>query len=99
MAEFISPKQVYDDPKLWLSVPHTLHESLGRLMKMCFPDWENKLKESKVHCLECEGKKNFKVGVITRGTVELCTGYVGEKPDEILLRTVPIEAEKEGVHV
>ncbi|MGD0495455.1 MAG: hypothetical protein ABSB28_05380 [Candidatus Bathyarchaeia archaeon] len=35
----ISPQQLYDDPKLWLSVDHQFHSVLGKLMEKLFPDW------------------------------------------------------------
>jgi len=79
----ISPQELNDDPKLWLSVPHELHESVGKLMEILFPGFAEKL--TNIHCLECDGKKPFEV--ITKDTFEikLCTGYI-EEGDETLLR-------------
>lgn len=76
----ISPNQLNEDPKLWLNVPHELHDSLGKLMERLFPGFHEKLED--IHCLECEGLRPFKV--VTKDTLEtkLCVGYVG-KPEKV----------------
>jgi len=59
--KLVSPQSVYDDPKTWISIPHDLHESILKLMVMMFPDFPEKLKANRVHCLECEGLLPFHV--------------------------------------
>lgn len=82
---FTSPQKVYDDPKTWLNVPHSLHEQMGKLMVMMFPDWKTKLEAAKVHCLKCEGHEPFKV--IMKETMKsgFVTGYIGTPPDVELM--------------
>ena len=77
---FISPQELYDDPKKWLSVPHELHDSVRKLMDKVFPEpsFSQKLIEEHVHCLECDGLKPFEVITTDTLEVKLCTGYVGE---------------------
>ena len=79
---FISPQQVYDDPKRWLDVLHELHPQLLELMSALFPDFPEKLKG--IHCLQCEGKEPFTVYLRDGLQERLCTGY-SEYP-EMLLR-------------
>ena len=74
---FMSPQQVNDDPKEWLSIPHELHESLLKLMEKLFPGFQEKLKSANIHCLDCEGHKPFKVILKDTGKEAMCTGYVG----------------------
>ena len=74
---FISPQQIYDDPKLWLSVLHGFHQDLRPLMEKLFPDFSQKLKG--IHCLECEGQSPFQVIDKTDLKLKLCTGYVGAR--------------------
>lgn len=94
---FISPQQLYDNPKLWLSVPHSLHNSLGSLMEKLFPEcsFRHKLSREHVHCLECEGLAPFKA--VTKDTLEtkLCTGYIGEMGNIKLLRLQDIQEGRE----
>ena len=73
---FISPNELNRDPKLWLGVPHELHDSLSKLMEILFPGFQEKLED--IHCLECEGEKPFEV--ITKDTLQrkLCVGFVGK---------------------
>ena len=78
---WISPQQLYDDPKLWLSVDHSFHEVLMNLMKKMFPDFEEKLKNIGCHCFECEGKPL--IPVANAEGKGLITGYV-EKPEKLL---------------
>ena len=86
----ISPKQLDDDPKRWLSVPHELHDSLLKLQEKLFPGFTQNLRDAHVHCFLCEGGKPFEVFVISAGKVQTCTGYVGDinYPDSILLNCV-----------
>ena len=81
---WMSPKELDDDPRRWLNIPHELHESLLGLMEKLFPGFQKKLEEHKVHCLECEGMKPFEV--ITKDTLKraTCDGYIGD-PDDIEL--------------
>ncbi len=75
---FMSPQQLNDDPKRWLSVPHELHDSLSKLQERMFPGFAQCLVEAKVHCLQCEGEKPFEVTVIENGKPGVCTGYIGD---------------------
>ena len=87
---FVSPQQVYDDPKRWLEVLHEVHEPLLNLMQVLFPDFEGKLQG--IHCLCCEGQEPFEV--YTRDTFQrkLVTGYIDQAQDgEPLLRLVDPE--------
>lgn len=79
---WISPQQLYDDPKLWLSVDHEFHDVLGKLMAKVFPDWSEKLKAIGCHCLLCEGQELVpcRKGDGTKGVI---TGYV-KKPVKLL---------------
>jgi len=85
MSKWISPQQLYDDPKLWLSVNHQFHETLGKLMAKMFPDWAKRLQEYEVVCLECAGTGSIP-GVTERGKKIWVTGYV--KKPELLLHTI-----------
>ena len=82
---WMSPKQLDDDPRRWLNIPHELHESLLGLMEKLFPGFKKKLEEHKVHCLECEGIKPFEV--ITKNTLKraTCDGYIGDPSNIELL--------------
>lgn len=51
----ISLQQIYDDPKLWLTIPHELHESVWKLAFMLFADWQERLKN--VFCMRCMGQE------------------------------------------
>lgn len=79
---WISPRQLYDDPKLWLSVDHQFHDVLGKLMEKMFPDWPEKLKAIGCHCLRCEGQDDVPCHKAD-GTKGFITGYV-EKPEKLL---------------
>lgn len=89
-TKFISPQQLNDEPSRWLSVPHIMHESLGKFQELMFPGFKQKLVDENIHCLECEGEKPFEV--ITTDTLEekLCTGYIGVPGNVELLRLVDI---------
>ncbi len=51
----ISPQELYEEPKLWLSVPHELHAGgLFKLICKMYPDFVDKLHG--IHCYACEGK-------------------------------------------
>jgi hypothetical protein len=78
----ISPQQLYDDPKLWLSVDHEFHDVLGKLMGKLFPDWPEKLKAISCHCLLCEGQELIPC-TSGDGKKGLITGWV-EKPEKLL---------------
>ena len=93
---FISPQEVYDDPKRWLELVHGLHESLLSLMGELFPDFEEKLAEAKVHCLQCEGHEPIEV--LGRDTWEpgRVTGYVGDLGSVELLMVCPVGEEVEA---
>ena len=78
---FISPEELNRDKRLWLSIPHELHESIHRLMLRLYPDFNL----DGIHCLECEGEKPFEVIDKNDLKVKLCTGYV-KRGQEILLR-------------
>ena len=81
MGKWISPQQLYDDPKLWLSIDHQFHEPLTKLMKQMFSDWSKKLEEIGCHCLECEGKDPIPCS--DKDGIGLIVGYV-EKPEKLL---------------
>jgi len=78
----IRPQQLYDDPKLWLSVDHQFHSVLGKLMAKLFPDWSGKLNAIGCHCLLCDGQELIPCtsGDSKKG---LITGWV-EKPEKLL---------------
>jgi len=92
-SKFISLQTLYDDPKRWLSVPHERHESLGKLMELTFPGFGGKLKDAKIHCLECEGEKPFLVIIRDTWKEALCTGFVGDKSSVELFSTAEIKKE------
>jgi hypothetical protein len=81
---FMSPRELNDDPRRWLDIPHEFHETLLSLQEKLFPGFKKKLEEQKVHCLECEGVAPF--DVIVKDTLEpaICNGYIGD-PDNIEL--------------
>jgi len=83
---FISPKQLNDDPKLWLSIPHVLHDVLSKLQERMFPGFAQRLIGAKVHCLQCENEEPFEVITISNGEPGVCTGYIGDKGNVELLR-------------
>lgn len=87
---FMSPKELNDDPKRWLNVPHELHESLLFLQEKLFPGFTQKLEHANVHCFLCEGHGTFEVFVTTVGRFQTCTGYVGDikDPDNLLFNCV-----------
>ena len=81
MGKWISPQQLYDDPKLWLSIDHKFHEPLMKLMIKMFLDWPKKLEEIGCHCFECEGKDP--IPCHDEDGKGLIVGYV-EKPEKLL---------------
>ncbi len=83
---FISPKQLNDDPKLWLSIPHKLHNGMLEFQERLFPGFTERLSEAKIHCLSCEGEEPFEVIIIDGGKPGTCTGYIGDKNNVELLR-------------
>lgn len=97
MANMMSPRDLDNDPKRWLNVPHELHATLLSLQEKMFPGFEQKLKDAEVHCLECEGHEPFPVWVITEDKMMLCIGYVGNPNDRdnLLLHTADIPTESE----
>lgn len=82
---WMSPKELDDNPKRWLDVPHEHHESLLRLMDKFFPGFEKKLEAQKVHCLKCEGHKPFEVIVKDTLKLAICDGYIGDPRNVELL--------------
>ena len=84
---WMSPKDLNDDPKRWLDIPHELHESLLSLQEKLFPGFKEKLNNLNVHCFLCEGRKPFEVIIKDTGELQTCTGYVGtpNEPDGVLL--------------
>ena len=84
---WMSPKEMNDDPKRWLDIPHELHDSLLKLQEKLFPGFTQKLKDANVHCFECEGNKPFEVIIKDAMKMQICVGYVGkpEEPDSLLL--------------
>ena len=91
----VSPRELSEDPRKWLSVPHELHEQLLSLQEMLFPGFTQKLEDDKIHCLECEGIQPFRI--LTADTLEpgTCTGWIGEKDNVVFLHTV---REGGGIH-
>lgn len=79
--EMMSPKELNDDPKRWLGIPHELHGTILPLMEKLFPGFTQRLKDAKVHCLLCEGQSPFNVIVKSTGKKQICTGYVGNASD------------------
>lgn len=82
---WMSPQQLFDDPKRWLNIPHEHHEVLLQLQEKLFPGFGKKLEEHKVHCLECEGIKPFEVIVKDTLKVTTCNGYIGDPRNVQLL--------------
>ena len=74
----ISPTELYDDPKQWLNVPHSAHESLLELMNYLFDDFGKKLKELEVVCFACRN-----IPLPTLSTGEVIVGSVS-KPEKLL---------------
>ncbi len=95
MAEWMSPQEVYDDPKRWLSVPHLHHSVILQLMQRMFPDFREKLED--IHCLECEGEEPFEVWNIEDRQMQMVTGYIkhGDEPVS-LLRTINVKEYEEA---
>lgn len=85
---WMSPKDLNDDPKRWLDIPHELHDSLSGFQEKMFPGFADKLVEAKVHCLECENEKPFEVTIIDTLRPGVCTGYIGDKGNEEFLHVV-----------
>ena len=87
---FMSPKELNDDPKKWLDVPHELHDSLLKFQEKLFPGFTQKLKEAQVHCFQCEGKETFPVIMKDTFKHQTCDGYIGDigNFDELLLHCV-----------
>jgi hypothetical protein len=80
-GEKVTLQQIYDDPVLWMGVPHELHEPLLKLMDTRSTSFSQKLKDMHIHCLMCEGKGY--IGVVTKdGDIKLITGYIGEADGE-----------------
>ena len=75
---WMSPKELNDDPKRFLDTPHNLHESLLSLQEKLFPGFRDKLKEQKVHCLQCEGLGDFEVIIKDTCQPAICDGYIGD---------------------
>lgn len=73
----ISLQELYDHPNLFLSVPHRVHKPILRMMEPLFPGFELKLKESEVHCLQCEGRDTFRVLGVD-GKSGTCVGFIGK---------------------
>ncbi|KKN86995.1 hypothetical protein LCGC14_0262640 [marine sediment metagenome] len=90
MAEFMSPQQLYDNPKRWLNVPHVMHESLLKFQEWMFPGFSQKLVDGNIHCLECEGEKPFEVITLDTFEEKLCTGYIGVPGNVELLRLTDV---------
>ena len=84
---WMSPKELNDDPKRWLDVPHELHESLLGLQEKLFPGFRSKLTAQKVHCLLCEGKETFEVIIKDTLKPAICDGYIGDPANVDLLHT------------
>ena len=87
-TKLISPQEVYDDPKRWLSVPHELHKSLMGLMKMMYPDFESRIRD--IHCIECQGFAPFHIIDKETFEVKLCTGYIMKDGEVDLLRVTEL---------
>jgi len=81
MAGFMSPKNLNDDPKRWLDVPHELHDSLLKFQENLFPGFTQKLNDAQVHCFQCEGKEPFSVITKDAGKLQTCDGYIGDIND------------------
>jgi len=84
---FISPSELNQDRKLWLSVPHELHEVLYRLMLKLYPDFNL----NGIHCLECEGKQPFIIIDKNDLKLKLCTGYIKQGDEITLLRLTELK--------
>ena len=86
---WMSPRELNDDPKRWVDIPHELHDSLLKLQERLFPGFTKKLEEAHVHCFLCNGEETFEVIIQATGEVALCDGYVGnlKEPDSVLLHT------------
>ncbi len=89
MSGWMSPKDLNDDPKRWLDVPHDRHDSVLKLQEKLFPGFTQKLQDSKVHCLLCEGKETFEVIIKATSEAQTCNGYIGDSsdPENLLLHT------------
>jgi len=45
MPKFISPKELYENPKLFFSIPSELMPMIDALMAKLYPDWKERLKK------------------------------------------------------
>ncbi len=79
---WMSPNELYADPKRWLNVPHQFHEALLELMGKMYGDFEEKLLAIGCNCLACQGKDDIEVE-LADGTPKLLTGWV-ERPEKLL---------------
>lgn len=86
---FISPRELYDDPKLWLSVPHSLHSSLEKLLDKLTPGFSQKLVDEEVHCYLCEGTECILAHSLETFSEIVITGHVGTQDNILLYRTEP----------
>lgn len=75
---WISPQQLYDDPKLWLDIPHQFHESLMKLMAKLFEDWPTVFDAAEIHCFACEDRES-----IPLSDGSMITGYINQ-PERLL---------------
>jgi hypothetical protein len=56
MSNKISLRQLFDDPKLWLEIPHDRHEWISELMLHAFGGrFGEKLEQIGCHCYQCDG--------------------------------------------
>jgi hypothetical protein len=52
-SRMLSPKEVYNNPLLWLDVTHDTHEAYSELMVLLYPDWIERL--GRIRCYYCAG--------------------------------------------
>ncbi len=86
--KMMSPRDLNTDPRRWLDVPHELHSAVLGLQEKIFPGFTEKLREGKIHCLECDGYEPFVVVIKSTNKPATCDGYVGDTDSEVLLHTV-----------
>jgi len=97
MGEFISPDNLNENPKQWLSVPHEMHESLSGLMSKIYDlNWKEKLDKHSVHCFDCEGIPG--VPCIANDKRAICNGFIGSSiidPNSLIHTRSPEPGERD----
>lgn len=79
----MTPRDLNENPKQLLNIPHELHKDVLRLQETLFPGFGNRFKDAKVHCFECDGVQPFVVFVKSTNEMKLCVGYAGDIENDL----------------